>query len=174
VRFDPLSRLMNLLKADPLGQNISEILNNALEDPSKRNVLVAILEKLRDDTAPAEYRPSSPVEQILVHIVEEQGEVSTSEVMKLGPGYGYKSLSHQQHANSALNLAVRNQLLGKLRKPNGVVKYSGPRESILEALKSIQKLPRDCEPRDLIEVTKITGLDINLVSDILEQMRNGQ
>ena len=109
-----LSQLMALLEIDDQGEQIASLLNHALIDDRKRQVLLARLRELEDDMRVVEQDIvlTQSEREVLVIVQDAMKPTTTAEVQSLAKGRSLRE--YRQHTSAALNALVGKGLLGKV------------------------------------------------------------
>ena len=164
---EEMNVLSRLLLSDENGVKIANILLNLMSDPEKRRGLLARLIEIQKESNKKIQGRAVGSQRAILDMINELGPLSTDQVMENSADYGYRSLRFKQHASTTLNKAVNQGYIGKVRSKNGL-KFASPKDAIQEALKDMDgKLPIECGPDDLLEISKKTDLQIEVIDNVL-------
>jgi len=159
-----IEELFEILKKHENGEKIALLLLDYLSDERKSNLLITTLASLRDEIAKYEHIKLTPAEKEAYKLVLEKGCVTFEDLSKLSVKFA--SFKHRSHTSVIMNSLVEKGLIGKIKLGKETI-YATPKEAVLWALKEIGKMPTECNPK---EISELTGLPIVKVLEVLDEL----
>ncbi|RLG21035.1 hypothetical protein DRN77_07155 [Methanosarcinales archaeon] len=166
-RGESIEKLAGLLSADEYGDVIAETLVEILAEERKRNIFVAKLQEVRNETKAIDQEITfTPMERSVLDFVLagkqplKAGEVSDA------MGAEYPSLRHRTHASSVLNSLVSKGVLGKIKVGRGYC-FTTPEEAVMECLKKRDEEPDRCSP---VRIADGTGMPLAVVLEVIGRL----
>ena len=156
--------LCEILKSRENGEKLALILLEFLSDDKLSNVLTATLVSLKREIDSYGCVRLTQAERSAYELVERLGVVTFDDLKVLADRFA--SFKYRSHASSIMNSLVAKGLVGRIRVGREVA-YATPKEAVMWALKVLGKLPQECNPKD---VADLTGLPIVKVVEVLEEL----
>jgi len=156
--------LYDILKKLENGEKIALLLLDYLSDDRLTNILIATLVSLKRDVSIYECVKLSPAERAAYEFVQKHGVVTFEDLRSLSDKFA--SFRHRSHTSAIMNSLVEKGLVGKIKLGREIA-YATPKEAVMWALKVLGKLPRECNPKD---VSDLTGLPLVKVLEVLEEL----
>ena len=163
-RGESIEKLAGLLSADEYGDVIAETLVEILAEERKRNIFVAKLQEVRNETKAIDQEITfTPMERgVLDFVLAGKQPLNASEVSD-GLGLMHPSLRHRTHASSVLNSLVSKGVLGKIKVGHSQY-FTTPVEAVMECLKKRGEEPDRCSP---VRIAEETGMPLAAVLEVI-------
>jgi len=159
-----IDKLSEELRKRKNGEELASILLEYVRDNDLCEILKTLLPSLRDEVVRYEFVKLTPAEREAYRFVHQKGVVTYEDLKQLSNKFA--SFKHKSHASVIMNSLVEKGLVGKI-KIGREIAYTTPREAVIWALKILDKLPRECNPKD---VSDLTSLPLIKVLDILKEL----
>ncbi len=161
------SRLAALLDIDDQGEQIANLLNHALIDERKRQLLLARLKEIDSDmrTIERDIVLTRSEREVLAIIQDTMRPTSTVEVQLLAKSRSLRE--YRQHVSATLNSLVGKGLLGKVSAGGRQVYFAPAHDAVVHALTRLGQMPDDFDPQ---RIASLTGLRIRDVIQTIETM----
>lgn len=164
-----INKLKALLEVDEEGEKIADMLNKLLIEDRKRNILYyKLVEMQKQFSTLGQEIKLTKSEEAVKDLVLKIKKPLTSQDVADKIGENYKSIKYRTHASSTLNSLVSKGVLGRI-KQGYVYYYTNPKEAVIEQLKRRGETPDKCSPEEMAEES---GMPINAVFDVLEELQN--
>ncbi|MDY6966320.1 MAG: hypothetical protein SVM80_10205 [Halobacteriota archaeon] len=163
-----IEKLKALLEVDREGEKMADMINKMIIDDRKRNILFSKLDDMQKQfsTLGQEVKLTKSEEAVKELVLCEKRPLTSQDVTEMISD-NYKSLKYQTHASSALNSLVKKGVLGRI-KLGYLYYHSSPKEAVIEQLKKRGETAESCSPE---EISKQSGMPINTVMDVLEELQ---
>jgi hypothetical protein len=152
------------LKKRKNGEKIALMLLEYLNDESLSTLLTATLASLKEEIVRYEDVKLTPAEREAYKLVQQKGVVTYDDLKQLSDKFA--SFKHRSHTSTIMNSLVEKGLIGRIKLGREIA-YATPREAVIWALKILDKLPRECNPKDIAD---LTGLPLIKVIEVLKEL----
>jgi Fe2+ or Zn2+ uptake regulation protein len=162
-----IDRLIALLKADTLGEDLANLLNELLVDDRKRDVLLVKLDEVRKEmsTMRSELKFTKS-EEVLRSIVLNSKKPLSAQDVASSVGDEFRSLKYVNRTSVVLNSLVGKGAIGRFKLGYNYY-FTSPKEAINEQLKKRGETPDDS---DWAEIAKETGMPLGTVRDAIKEL----
>lgn len=163
-RSESIEKLAGLLSADEYGDVISETLVEILAEMRKRNIFVAKLQEIKNETKAIDREITfTRMEQSVLDFMLATKQPLTAGELSDAMGSKHPSLRHRTHASSVLNSLVSKGVLGKIKIGRGYY-FTSPEEAVMECLKRRGEEPDRCSP---VRIAAETGMPLAAVLEVI-------
>lgn len=163
-KMGAIEDLCEMLKRLENGERLAIILLEFLSDEKLNNVLTATLASLRREVDSYGCVRLTQAERHAYELVKKLGIVTFEDLKVLADRFA--SFKYRSHASAIMNSLVDKGLVGRI-KIGREIAYATPKEAVMWALKVLGKLPRECNPKDIAD---LTGLPLVKVIEVLEEL----
>jgi len=156
--------LAETLRKHENGEKIALLLLDYIYTTEGTNLLIATLAALKDEIARHKSITLTPAEKEAYKFVTERGVATFEDLSTLSNKFA--SFKHRSHTSVIMNSLVDKSLVGRIKYGREIA-YATPREAVIWALKELGKLPTECNPKD---VSDLTGLSLLKVLEVLDEL----
>ncbi len=156
--------LARTLKNIENGEKIALLLLDFLCDEEKTMILVSVLASLKDEMTRYRNVILTPAEREAYELVKRRGVVTFRDLNELADRFA--SFKYKSHTSSIMNSLINKGLVGRIKLGREVA-YATPKEAVMWALKVLGKMPSECNPKD---VSDLTGLPVVKVLEVISEL----
>lgn len=156
--------LIESLRKHENGEKIALLLLDYMYDSNRTNLLVTALASLKDEMTRYKNVALTPAEKEAYKFVMQNGIATFSDLSALSKKFA--SFKHRSHTSVIMNSLVDKGLIGRIKYGKEIA-YATPKEAVMWALKELGKLPTECNPKD---VSDLTGLPLIRVLEVLDEL----
>jgi hypothetical protein len=152
------------LKKRKNGEKLALMLLEYLSDENLSSLLTATLSSLKYEVLRYEDVRLTPAEREAYKLVQQKGVVTYEDLKQLSDKFA--SFKHRSHTSAIMNSLVDKGLVGKIKLGKDLA-YATPKEAVIWALKMLDQLPRECNPK---VVSDLTALPLIRVVEVLKEL----
>ncbi len=156
--------LIEILRKSENGEKIALLLLDYMCDSNRTNLLIVTLASLKDEITKYENVTLTPAEREAYRFVMKNGVVTFRDLSALSKKFA--SFKYRSHTSAIMNSLVDKGLIGRIKYGKEIA-YATPKEAVMWALKELGKLPTECNPK---EVSDLTGLPLIRVLEVLDEL----
>ncbi len=156
--------LARILKNMENGEKIALLLLDFLCDEERTVILVSVLASLKDEIARYRNVILTPAEKEAYELVKSRGVVTFKDLNELADKFA--SFKYKSHTSTIMNSLISKGLVGKIKLGRETA-YATPKEAVMWALKVLERMPSECNPKD---ISNLTGLPIVRVLDVIKEL----
>jgi len=146
------------------GEKLALMLLEYLSDENLSTLLMDTLSYLKYEVLRYENVKLTPAEREAYKLVQQKGVVTYEDLKQLSDKFA--SFKHRSHTSAIMNSLVDKGLVGKIKLGKDLA-YATPKEAVIWALKMLDQLPRECNPK---VVSDLTALPLIRVVEVLKEL----
>ena len=146
------------------GEKLALMLLEYLSDENLSTLLMDTLSYLKYEVLRYENVKLTPAEREAYKLVQQKGVVTYEDLKQLSDKFA--SFKHRSHTSAIMNSLVDKGLVGKIKLGRDLA-YATPKEAVIWALKMLDQLPRECNPK---VVSDLTALPLIKVVEVLKEL----